>query len=106
MKENFIQLIELYDIYSELLSKNEKESFEMYYCDDLSLSEIAENLGISRQGVRDNIVRAEKSLLFFDEKLKLKSKIENVNSMLQKAIDKTKNGNVEEAINILKNIEL
>ena len=49
----------LYDFYGELLTDRQKEFFDYYYNDDLSLSEIAENAGISRQGVRDVIVRAE-----------------------------------------------
>lgn len=49
----------LYDFYGELLTDRQKEFFDLYYNDDLSLAEIAENYGISRQGVRDVIVRAE-----------------------------------------------
>ena len=49
----------LYDFYGELLTERQKEFFDLYYNEDLSLSEIAENSGISRQGVRDVIVRAE-----------------------------------------------
>ena len=49
----------LYDFYGELLTERQKEFFDLYYNEDLSLAEIAENYGISRQGVRDVIVRAE-----------------------------------------------
>jgi len=49
----------LYDFYGELLTERQKEFFDLYYNEDLSLAEIAENSGISRQGVRDVIVRAE-----------------------------------------------
>ena len=49
----------LYDFYGELLTDRQKEFFDLYYNEDLSLSEIAENAEISRQGVRDVIVRAE-----------------------------------------------
>lgn len=49
----------LFDFYGELLTERQKEFFDLYYNEDLSLSEIAENNGISRQGVRDVIVRAE-----------------------------------------------
>ena len=49
----------LFDFYGELLTDRQKEFFDLYYNEDLSLAEIAENAGISRQGVRDVIVRAE-----------------------------------------------
>jgi predicted DNA-binding protein YlxM (UPF0122 family) len=49
----------LFDFYGELLTERQKEFFDLYYNEDLSLAEIAENNGITRQGVRDVIVRAE-----------------------------------------------
>ena len=49
----------LFDFYGDLLTDRQKEFFDLYYNEDLSLAEIAENYGISRQGVRDIIVRAE-----------------------------------------------
>ena len=57
-----IDLILLYDYYGDLLTDRQKECFEMRYYQDLSLGEIGEELGISRQGVHDNIVRAEAHL--------------------------------------------
>ena len=64
----------LYDFYGSVLSDTQKNVIEMYYNEDLSLSEIAEHAGISRQGVRDSIVRAEEHLLFLEEKLGLYEK--------------------------------
>ena len=52
----------LFDFYGELLTERQKELFALYYNEDLSLAEIAENYGISRQGVRDVIVRAEAAM--------------------------------------------
>ena len=54
-----IDLILLYDYYGDLLTDRQKECFEMRYYQDLSLGEIGEELGISRQGVHDNLSRAE-----------------------------------------------
>ncbi len=54
-----IEIILLYDYYGDLLTKRQKECFEMRYYQDLSLGEIGEELGISRQGVHDNLSRTE-----------------------------------------------
>jgi predicted DNA-binding protein YlxM (UPF0122 family) len=57
-----IDMILLYDYYGDLLTDRQKECFELRYYQDLSLSEIGEELGISRQGVHDNLSRAESLL--------------------------------------------
>ena len=54
-----IEIVLLYDYYGELLTQRQRECFEMRYYQDLSLGEIGEELGISRQGVHDNLSRAE-----------------------------------------------
>jgi hypothetical protein len=58
----------LFDFYGELLTERQKEFFDLYYNEDLSLAEIAENAGISRQGVRDVIVRAEAAMQEVEDK--------------------------------------
>ncbi len=57
-----IEVVLLYDYYGDLLTDRQKECFEMRYYQDLSLGEIAEELGISRQGVHENLNRAESLL--------------------------------------------
>ncbi len=59
----------LLDIYGGMLTDKQREMMEFYYNDDLSLSEIADNCGISRQGVRDAIKRGEESLDELEEKV-------------------------------------
>lgn len=59
MKNQTYRMTLLFDFYGELLTDRQKEFFDFYYNDDLSLAEIGENAGITRQGVRDVIVRAE-----------------------------------------------
>ena len=54
-----IDMILLYDYYGDLLTERQRECFELRYYQDLSLGEIGEELGISRQGVHDNLSRAE-----------------------------------------------
>ena len=62
MKNQTYRMTMLFDFYGELLTERQKEFFDLYYNEDLSLAEIAENAGISRQGVRDVIVRAEAAM--------------------------------------------
>ena len=57
------ELILLYDYYGALLTKRQRECFELRYDQDLSLGEIGEELGISRQGVFDNLSRTEALLI-------------------------------------------
>ena len=68
MKSQAYRMAMLYDFYGDLLTPRQKEFYDLYYNDDLSLSEIAENYDITRQGVRDIIVRAERALEDIEEK--------------------------------------
>ena len=68
MKNQAYRMAMLYDFYGDLLTPRQKEFYDLYYNDDLSLAEIAENYDITRQGVRDIIVRAEKTLEDIEEK--------------------------------------
>lgn len=62
------ELILLYDYYGALLTDRQRECFELRYNQDLSLGEIAQELGISRQGVHDNLTRTEALLQNMEEK--------------------------------------
>ena len=68
MKNQTYRMTMLFDFYGEILTERQKELFDLYYNEDLSLAEIAENCGISRQGVRDGIVRAENAMSELEEK--------------------------------------
>ena len=68
MKNQTYRMTMLFDFYGELLTDRQKEFFDLYYNEDLSLAEIAENYGISRQGVRDVIVRAEASMTEIEDR--------------------------------------
>ena len=72
----------LYDFYGEMLTEKQCEVIELYYNADLSLAEIAEHSGITRQGVRDSIKRAENQLLEFEEKLGLLARFNSINEGL------------------------
>ena len=64
-----IEISMLWQIYGALLTEKQKEYIDYYYNEDLSLAEIAQNDGITRQGVRDIIKKGEKKLFEYEEKL-------------------------------------
>ena len=64
----------LYDFYGELLTPHQKDIYEQYILEDLSLSEIATNQGVSRQGIHDLVRRCEKILEGYEDKLHLVEK--------------------------------
>ena len=68
VKNQTYRMTMLFDFYGEVLTERQKEFFDLYYNEDLSLAEIAENYGISRQGVRDVIVRAEAIMTELEDK--------------------------------------
>ncbi len=68
----------LLDFYGDLLTEKQARALELYYNEDLSLAEIAEPLGISRQGVRDSIKRGEKQLYEFENTLGLAKRFKDV----------------------------
>lgn len=77
----------LYDFYSSLLSDKQKDYFEDYYFNNLSLSEISENLGISRNAIHKGIKLIEKRLLFYEEKLSLYKKSNKLKEIIDKIND-------------------
>ena len=68
----------LLDFYGDLLTEKQFRTLDLYYNEDLSLAEIAEPLGISRQGVRDSIKRGEKQLYDLEETLGLVKRFRDV----------------------------
>lgn len=68
MSKNF-EISVLLDYYGGMLTEKQREVLELYYNEDLSLSEIGENTGVTRQGVRDAIKRGEAILLELEEKV-------------------------------------
>ena len=73
----------LLDFYGELLTEKQRDCYDLHYNEDLSLSEIAEQLSISRQGVWDNIRRAEMSLNEIEEKTGLVRRFETVRGRIE-----------------------
>jgi predicted DNA-binding protein YlxM (UPF0122 family) len=73
-----LSIVRLYDCYSPILSEKQRTVFELYYDEDLSLSEIAEHTHTTRQGVRDLLKRSEEQLRFFEQGLGLCRKIQEL----------------------------
>lgn len=78
-----LDIIMLLDFYGDMLTDKQRDFLGYYYNDDLSLSEIAENEGITRQGVRDSIKRAEAQLLEMESKLSFAKRFEEVRAGLK-----------------------
>ena len=87
MKNQTFRMTMLFDFYGELLTDRQKEFYDLYYNEDLSLSEIAENYGISRQGVRDVIVRAENYMTEIEDKTGLIKRFMQLQPHVEKITD-------------------
>ena len=73
----------LYDFYGELLTEHQRRIYEDAVMNDMSLSEIAQEAGISRQGVHDLIKRCDKTLEEYDSRLHLMEKFRNITEKLE-----------------------
>lgn len=78
----------LYEYYGKLLSKKQAEAIDLYYEEDLSLTEIADILGVSKQNVSETIKRSEKALISYEEKLKLVENSDKLQKLIYKLEDK------------------
>ncbi len=78
MFEKNLNISLLLDFYGDILSERQKEILDLYYNDDLSLAEIAENYDISRQGVRSVLKKGENILIEMEEKLHLAERFSSV----------------------------
>ena len=73
----------LLDFYGEVLTQKQREMLRQYYNDDLSLSEIGENFGITRQGARDAIKHGETTLKELEEKVGFAARYRRVQQKLE-----------------------
>lgn len=80
--EQFLYLSELFDLYGALLTERQQRCLELHLYEDFSLSEIGEELGISRQAVYDNIHRAEVAMKSYEAKLGLAARYEKERAVL------------------------
>lgn len=99
MKNQAYRMAMLFDFYGEMLTDRQKEFYDLYYNEDLSLAEIAENYGITRQGVRDVIVRGEAILTELEDKtgvIRRFHKMQEQLSVIQNALDGIRKVNEEQ----------
>ena len=76
----------LLDFYGDMLTDKQRDVVELYYNEDLSLAEIASHCGITRQGVRDSIKRAESQLLEYESRLQLAKRFRGIRDSLDEIV--------------------
>ena len=86
MFEKNLEIGYLLDFYGEILPERRRDIMDLYYNDDLSLSEIAEQMGITRQAVRDSIKKTETELFFYEEKLGLRRRFTEAETRAAEAL--------------------
>ncbi|NLW42033.1 MAG: hypothetical protein GXY89_02725 [Tissierellia bacterium] len=94
MIKDIVRLNSLYDYYGKLLTDNQNKSFYYYYRLDYTLSEIAEEIGISKQGVSENLKRAVKELERFEENLLLNNKSNRIKELINVIREKCDNDDI------------
>ena len=110
MFEKNMRLAYLFDFYIDMFDEHSQQIMSAYYEDDLSLAEIAENIGISRQGVRHVIKKCEEQRINLEDKLSLVKKHEATMDAVERLVmiaDETDNEslskNIREVVEILRN---
>ena len=109
MFEKNMKVAYLLDFYYDALDEHIGSVMKSYYEDDLSLSEIASCVGISRQGIRHLIKKGEEQLLFFEERFGLARRYDELaiaSDLLSGVYEKIKSTNSDEASDIKKAIEI
>lgn len=95
-------LMQLYDVYQELLTEKQREYFESYYFDDLSISEISENYDVSRNAVHDQLKRTVLKLEDLEVKLELLKKKKQRETLFSSVNDSF---GKEELMNVIRELE-
>ena len=103
--EKNIHIIRLYDLYQNVLTEKQKEYFELYYFDDLSITEISENLNVSRNAVHDQVKRTTAKLLDLEEKLNLQANKKARQELYRELENTTEKESILNIIELLKKVE-
>ncbi len=102
--EKIVEQALLFDFYGELLTDHQKRIYEEAVNEDLSLSELAEEYGISRQGIHDIIKRCDKTLLEYEDKLHLIEKFQKTHELADEINKIAKENNYIKIIELSQNI--
>ncbi len=86
--EKNVMISILFEYYGILLSKKQHDSIELYYEEDLSLTEIADLQNVSKQSISENIKRSEKALIEYEEKLGLYKRMSELQSLVDSLEEK------------------
>ena len=106
MLEKTLRMNYLIDFYQSLLTEKQQKYMSLYYLDDFSLGEIAEEFNVSRQAVYDNIKRTESMLEEYEAKLSLLAKFEKRSELLDKVRTAVqKESTPEEIITLIDSLE-
>ncbi len=100
-KEDKLYISKYNDYYGSMLTKYQSQLISMYYDEDLSLNEIASQLGISPQGVRDALKRAENTLEKMEDKLMLVKKVDSAKILLESLYNEVPQNKQEEIKKVL-----
>lgn len=106
MLDKTTRYIILYDFYQDLLTEKQKKYTELYFQDDLSLGEIADEFNLSRQGVYEHIKRTEILLDEYENKLQLVTKYENRKKILNEIEDLLNSSDKEQILKIKEKLTL
>ena len=97
MKNQTYRMTMLYDFFGEILTDRQKEFYDLYYNNDLSLSEIAENFGISRQGVYDAVRKGTAQLKAYEQMLGLAERYRRLTEGLEEGLEALRDAPGEKA---------
>jgi len=100
-----IKLINLYDLYQDLLTEKQRNYFESYYFDDYSITEISENNNVSRNAVHDQLKRTVKKLNDIEEKMNLRKQNIKRQVIISEIKNLTTDEKILELINELEKVE-
>jgi len=103
--DNVLRNTLLYDFYGDLLTQRQKEIYHMYFCEDLSLAEIGDRFGISRQAVNFSLKQAQKSFDTFEAALGLVERHVRMRDCVAKLYHALERENYTDSITILTKLD-
>lgn len=105
MLEKKIEVMELYDMYQNLLTQTQKNYIEAYYYEDMSITEISDEFNVSRNAVHDQIKRTVKKIYSLEEKINLRNKSIIRGKLIDQIKDLNKDDEISKLINELEKVE-